>query len=113
MTEAKTSQLASSIDRYCTGKENLEKVLAGGNEQEKASSVQVIRQADAELEKAFMDLLATTPNDLSEVVNKSRLLISEVLSEAEVTRYQALALQCVIDDLAVFLAKPDKRLPTP
>jgi len=97
--------LAGSISRYGKSKKKLEQALTHG-ECQQADDVEVtIHQAEEELETAFAKLLYSTPHDLPEALRKSRLLITDVLSEADLTQYQTLALQCIIDDMTDLLGK--------
>ena len=105
MAIKKLSQTDVCIDRYCKSKERLEDILAYNNQLGKNSGPQAVRQAEEELEKAFANLLYSRPVDLPEVINKSRLFIGDILSDADLTQYQILALQCIIDDLSALLTE--------
>ena len=116
MGKATLSQVKYNIDRYCEGKNKLQNVLACSNVHAKMDHEKSICQAEQELEQAFANLLYSNPGNLSELLSKSRLFIEDILLDAELTQYQTLALQCIIDDLTALQNKTEnlvKQNPSP
>jgi len=107
MEKEQNSRIDINLKRYCERKNKLKEALVCRNKQATKGERLQIRRTERELDEAFANLLYSTPKNLSETLIKSRLLVKEVLSDVELTQYQTLALQCIIDDLAELLSKQE------
>ena len=99
MGKVKISNIKSGIIRYKEAKDALQAVLTCSNEQSTDRYIEEVCQTEKELEEAFANLLFLAPVNLPSVLSKCQLFITEIMSDAELTQYQVLALQCIIDDL--------------
>ncbi len=99
MNEIKASQTVSNIDRYRRARQELERVLSVNSDHNTASSMELVRYAETALEEAFSVFLSTPPNQISEVVLKSQVIIDEIGSSAELANYHKQGLQSIVSDL--------------
>ena len=109
MEKEQISRIDINLKKYCERKDKLQEALVCHNKQTTKGERLLIRRTERELDEAFANLLYSVPNDLSETLIKSRLLVTEVLSDVDLTQYQTLALQCIIDDLTELLSKQENR----
>ncbi len=94
----KTKQIEVCIELFVRYKQALERVVSEGIPG-KLGEEKMLLEAEARLESAFANLLALQPQNISDALIKTEFLISEILQEAELTSYQAEALQKIKDDL--------------
>ncbi len=109
MNEISVSQTASNIDRYIRAREELGRVLSTYSDQNTASSIELIRRAETALEEAFSVFLATPPNQISEVLLKSQVIIEEIHSSAELANYHKQGLQSIVSDLISLADKAENK----
>jgi len=113
MNESAAIRAVERINRYRKGRENLEKVLSQFPAGNGAAFDDELRRAETELEQAFADLVAGQPENVSELLLKSRVLIDEVIGEADLTKYQIHGLQSVLNDLANLVSLIQNQKPKP
>ncbi len=96
MQEAK--QIEVCIELFVRYKQALKRVVSE-DIPGKYGKEKTLLEAEARLENAFANLLALQPQNISDALIKTEFLVSEILQEAELTSYQAQALQKITDDL--------------
>lgn len=101
----KITKATKNIDLYQKSREKLERILSDSGENQIAPSDDAIRQAETELEQAFSTLLTCKPETAMDILVKSRALIEEVVSGAELAQYQVKGLKSILVDLANFAKK--------
>lgn len=105
MNDFYSNSMVEAVARYKASKAKFHTVLASGMESNVLLPDVVIKRAEEDFAQAFYGFLDVSVSDLSDVMEKSKTIIDEVVSENELPSYHAAALRVIFSDLETLIKK--------